>query len=100
VYTISVGTANGTIQVTHGSHTTTAPVPVARDQLGQIARLSGGKAFTASDTAGLSAAYQGLAARLGKKTVKQEITTSFAGVALVLLVLGSLFSLLWFGRLI
>lgn len=97
VYTISVGTPSATIAGAHGSR---APVPVDRGQLAQIASLSGGKAFAASDTAGVSAAYQGLAARLGKKHVKQEITTSFAGIALALLVLGSVLTLRWFGRLV
>jgi Ca-activated chloride channel family protein len=100
VYTISVGTSNGTIPIRHGSQTVTTPVPVSRAQLVQIATLSGGKAFTASDTAGVRTAYERLAGRLGKKTVKQEITTSFAGIALGLLVLGGVLTLRWFGRLV
>jgi Ca-activated chloride channel family protein len=75
-------------------------VPVSREQLAQIASLSGGKAFIASDTAGVSAAYQRLAARLGTKHVNQEITASFAGIALMLLALGSVLTLRWFGRLV
>jgi Ca-activated chloride channel homolog len=75
-------------------------VPVSRQQLAQIARSSGGRAFTASDAAGVSAAYAHLAARLGHKQVKQEITASFAGGGLVLLLLGSALSLRWFGRLV
>jgi Ca-activated chloride channel homolog len=100
VYTISVGTPNGTITIRQGGKTTTAPVPVSREQLGEIASLSGGKTFTASDTAGLSAAYAHLAARLGKKHINEDITTSFAGLGLALLVLGSVMALRWFGRLI
>ena len=97
IYTISVGTPNGTIAGSRGSK---VPVPVERQQLEQIARLSGGRSFTASDDAGVSAAYKGLAARLGTKHLKEEITTSFAGIALALLALGSLLTLRWFGRLI
>jgi Ca-activated chloride channel homolog len=100
IYTISVGTANGTIPTKQGSRTVTVPVPVSREQLRQIARVAGGRAFTASDAAGVSAAYAHLAARLGHKQVKQEITASFAGGGLVLLLLGSALSLLWFGRLV
>ena len=48
----------------------------------------------------MSAAYAHLAARLGHKQVKQEITASFAGGALVLLLLGGALSLRWFGRLV
>lgn len=100
VYTVSVGTPSGTIQVKHGAQTVAAPVPVDRDQLAQIARLSGGRAFTAANAAGVRAAYDHLAARLGKKQVKQEITASFAGLGLALLVLGSALTLRWFGRLV
>ena len=100
IYTISVGTPNGTIPIKQGSRTVTVPVPVSRQQLAQIASASGGRAFTASDASGVSAAYTHLAARLGHKQVKQEITASFAGGGLVLLLLGSALSLRWFGRLV
>ena len=100
LYTVAVGTPRGTIQVQRGSRTATAQVPVAPEELAQVASLSGGRAFTASDTAGLGAVYAHLAARLGHKTVKQEITASFAGGALALLLIGSGLSLGWFGRLI
>lgn len=100
IYTISVGTASGTIPIKQGSRTVTVPVPVSRQQLAQIATASGGRAFRASDAAGVSAAYARLAARLGHKQVKQEITAGFAGVGLVLLLFGSALSLRWFGRLV
>ena len=100
VYTISVGTPYGTIPVKQGSQTVSAPVPVSRQQLEQIASSSGGRTFKTSDAAGVSAAYAHLAARLGHKQVKQEITASFAGGGLVLLLLGSAMSLRWFGRLV
>jgi Ca-activated chloride channel family protein len=75
-------------------------VPPSPQELAQIASVSGGKAFTASDTAGLRAVYSHLAAKLGHKTVKQQITASFAGVGLALLLVGSVLTLRWFGRLI
>jgi Ca-activated chloride channel homolog len=100
IYTVAVGTPNGTIQIKRGAQTVTAPVPVSSQQLAQIASVSGGRAFTASDATGLSAVYAHLAARLGHKQVKQEITSSLAGGGLVLLLLGSALSLRWFGRLV
>ena len=100
IYTVSVGTPNGTIKIRRGSQTVTGRVPVSREQLAEIARLSGGRTFQASDAAGVSAAYAHLAARLGHKQVKQEITASFAGGALVLLLIGGALSLRWFGRLV
>ena len=100
IYTVSVGTPNGTIKIRRGSRTVTGRVPVSREQLAEIARHSGGRTFQASDAAGVSAAYAHLAARLGHKQVKQEITASFAGGALVLLLIGGALSLRWFGRLV
>lgn len=100
IYTVSVGTPSGTIQIKRGSQNVTAPVPVNREQLAEIARLSGGRAFTAANAAGVRAAYDRLAARLGNKRVKEEITASFAGFGLALLLLGSALTLRWFGRLI
>lgn len=100
IYTVSVGTPHGTIQIKRGSQTVTAPVPVSPEQLAEIASISGGRAFTASDATGLSTVYKHLAARLGHKQVKQEITASLAGGALGLLLLGSALSLRWFGRLV
>jgi Ca-activated chloride channel family protein len=43
--------------------------------------------------------YAHLAAELGHKNVKREITASFAGGGLALLLFGSVLSLAWFGRL-
>jgi Ca-activated chloride channel homolog len=100
VYTVSVGTAHGTMQIRRGSRTVTTPVPVAREQLAQIAAASGGRSFGASDAAGVDAAYHHLAARLGHRRVNEEITQSFAGAGLVLLIIGSVLSLYWFGRLV
>jgi Ca-activated chloride channel family protein len=100
IFTVSIGTSRGTIAIKRGARTVSTPVPVSRAQLAQIAAASGGRTFKAADAAGVSAAYAHLAAHLGSKQVKQEITTSFAGAALVLLLLGSALSLRWFGRLV
>jgi Ca-activated chloride channel homolog len=100
IYTVSLGTGHGTINIKRGSATVTVPVPVSPQELTQIASLSGGRAFTAADTNHLSEVYAHLAAQLGHKQVKHEITAAFAGGGLVLLLLGSTLSLGWFGRLI
>jgi len=100
VYTIAVGTPHGTITFKRGSRTVTAAVPVSSAQLAAIAKASGGRAFTAADSKDVEQAYARLAVRLGHKQVKQEITASFAGGGLVLLLVGSAMSLAWFGRLV
>jgi Ca-activated chloride channel family protein len=100
IYTVVLGTPGGTVTETRGSRTVTVPVPPDPQQLRQIASLSHGQAFTATDAKGLNAVYRSLGAKLGHKKVKHEITASFAGGGLVLLLLGSAGSLAWFGRLI
>jgi Ca-activated chloride channel family protein len=100
IYTIAIGTANGTIPVKRGNRTVTAPVPVSPQELGQIASLSGGHAYTAANSADARAVYAHLAKQLGHKKVKDELTYGFAGGALALLLLGGGFSLFWFGRLV
>jgi Ca-activated chloride channel homolog len=99
IYTIALGTPNGTIPIKRGSQMVTTPVPVSSQELGQIASSSGGRAYTAADSAHASAVYAHLATQLGHKKVKREITASFAGGGLVMLLLGSVLSLRWFGRL-
>ncbi len=100
VSTVSVGTPRGTIPVRRGDRTVQEPVPVSAGELAQIARVGGGHAYTAADAGGLSAVYAHLAAELGHKHVKREISAGFAGAGLLLLLLGSTLSLGWFGRLV
>ncbi len=99
IYTIALGTLRGTIPSKQGASTVNAPVPVSDQQLREIAQLSGGRAYTAADAAGANAVYAHLATALGHKNVRREITASFAGGGLALLLLGSVLSLAWFGRL-
>ncbi|HWE34413.1 MAG TPA: VWA domain-containing protein [Solirubrobacteraceae bacterium] len=96
VYTVAVGTSHGTIQGRHRP----VPVPLDPTELRQIAKASGARSFTAGDSASLSAVYAHLAKQLGHKHVNHEITASFAGAGLALLLIGGALSLLWFRRLI
>jgi Ca-activated chloride channel family protein len=99
VFTVVVGTPHGTITVPAGrQHARVVPVPVAPAELETIARDSGGRSFTAGDAGHLSAVYAHLAAQLGHQHVKRQITSTFAGAGLVLLLAGGGLSLRWFGR--
>jgi Ca-activated chloride channel family protein len=100
IYTVVLGTQGGTVTEKRASGTVKVPVPPDPQQLGQIARISHGQAFTATNAKGLDTVYKRLGAQLGHKKVKQEITASFAGGGLILLLLGSVGSLAWFGRLV
>ncbi|HJS92910.1 MAG TPA: VWA domain-containing protein [Solirubrobacteraceae bacterium] len=100
IYTVVVGTQGGRVVVKRAGRTVTVPVPPDPQQLAEIARLSHGQTFTATNAKGLNTVYKRLGSQLGHKKVKHEITASFAGGGLVLLLLGSVGSLAWFGRLI
>ena len=99
IYTIAIGTPNGRIPITRHGQTVSTSVPVSPQQLAQIAAQSGGRTFTAADSAKASAVYAHLATLLGHKKVKREMTAGIAGGGLVLLLIGSGLSLAWFARL-
>lgn len=101
IYTVTLGTAGGTITVTNPDGSTQVkPVPPDPATLQRIAQVSGGKAYTAADSGHLSQVYQDLGSRLGRRTEQRELTSGFAGGALVLLLIAGASSLRWFGRLI
>jgi Ca-activated chloride channel family protein len=101
VYTVALGTAQGTIAVRRKDGTTVdRRVPPDPTALAAIAQASGGQTFQAADAARLSTVYKQLGARLGRRTVEHQVGGYFIGSGLALLILGSASSLLWFGRLI
>ncbi len=100
IYTVALGTPQGTIQVRGRDGTMqTKRVPPDEQSLAAIARASGGKTFTAQTAGGLSEVYAKLGSQLGKKKEKQQVTSAFAGGGLVLMLAGAAMSLGWFGRL-
>jgi Ca-activated chloride channel homolog len=103
VYTVALGTPEGTITVPRpggAGGTETRRVPPDPESLAQIARASGGEAFTADDAGELKRVYERLGSQLGTENRKREMTAGFAGGALVLLLAGVGMSLAWFGRLV
>ena len=101
IYTVSLGTATGTIDVkTRSGATVKRPVPPDPATMDEIATISGGQAFTAENADKLSAAYEKLGSRLSKRKERRELTAGFAGGALGLVLAGGLFSLYWFRRLV
>jgi Ca-activated chloride channel homolog len=103
VYTVALGTAQGTITVPRPGDqpgNETRRVPPDPQGMAEVAKASGGKSYTASDADKLKDVYQRLGSLLGTKNEKREITAGFAGGGLALLLLGAALSLRWFGRLI
>jgi Ca-activated chloride channel family protein len=103
VYTVALGTAGGTIKVPRPGGTggtEVRRVPPDPTSLAQIARASGGQSFTADNASDLKRVYQKLGSQLGTEKRKRQLTSSFAGGALVLLLVGAGMSLAWFGRLV
>lgn len=86
VYTIAYGTPTGSV-VTNGRREL---VPVDKAELANIARLSGGQAFSAGSTSELKAAYESIARSVGYEMVNREITEVYAGYALALAALAAL----------
>jgi Ca-activated chloride channel family protein len=86
IYTIAYGTPNGYVE-TDGRR---EPVPYNPAELSQIARLSGGKAFTAGSEGELKQVYSSIARQVGYMKVDQEVTEAYAGYALAFAVLAAI----------
>ena len=101
IYTVTLGTPTGTIQVPRPNGTVaTRPVPPDPVESREVAEISGGRAYTADTAQNLSDVYKALGSRIGYRDEKREITAAFSGGALALLAGGALLSLLWFRRLV
>ena len=67
--------------------------------LQQIAQITGATYYNADSKEALLKIYDNLDPQLVIKPEKTEITSIFAGASVLVLLLGGLFSLLWFSRL-
>jgi Ca-activated chloride channel family protein len=101
VYTVALGTAQGTITVPRKNGSMqTKPVPPDPSTLRQMAQAGGGSFFQSADAGKLAEVYQRLGSELGTRKKDRPITPAFAAGAALLLLGGAGFSLRWFGRLI
>jgi Ca-activated chloride channel family protein len=104
VYTVALGTPNGTLTFGGGSGPSPfgdrrVPVPPDPATLKAIADRTGGEFFAAQSAKTLQNAYSKLGSRLGRKPGKSEITYGFLAAAAGLLLAAGLLSALWSPRL-
>ena len=70
------------------------------DLLNGIATVTGGTYFHADDAESLREVYDTIDLKLTSEAEKTEVTGAVTGISVVLLVVGGVLSLLWFGRLV
>ncbi|MFN3995387.1 MAG: vWA domain-containing protein [bacterium] len=82
IYCIGMGT-------TSGAYIPGIPYPVRIDEatLKEIAKMTGGEYYWGNSTANLQKIYSNLAEKVGKVKKNQDISSIFAGVALLLVIL-------------
>lgn len=96
VYAIALGTQSGVLERPGGLSERVPPDTVT---LRDIAETTGGRYFAAPSAARLETIYANLGARFSTRKEKREVTSAFAGGALLLLLAGAILSLLRTGRL-
>ena len=96
VFTVSLGTANGTVK--EGDET--VKVPPDPTTLRRVASASGARFYRAADAEALTKAYKDIGSAVRPQHEKRDISFAFVGGAGVLVLGGSMLSLAWFRRLI
>ena len=100
IYTIGLGTPDGSIQVRDNfGQLQTVPVPPDTETLKEIADTTGAKAFLAPTAQDLASVYDNLQSRIGYTQETQEVTFALVGAGLLLVIVGAGLSAVWFGRL-
>jgi Ca-activated chloride channel family protein len=96
IYTIGVGSPSGANLKIDGF---TIHTSLDESQLQHIAQFTNGAYFNAQTPQDLQTIYTTIQPQLVVKPEKTEVTALFTGASLVLLLVGGISSLLWFGRL-
>ena len=99
VYTVALGTPEGTIQGPDGyGGVRTIAVPPDTETLTQVAEVTGGRFFEAADEEALRSVYDEIGSQVGVEHERRELTVAFTAAGAVLLLLGGALSALWFSR--
>jgi Ca-activated chloride channel family protein len=100
VYTVALGTENGTIEGPDGfGGTRLIRVPPDPETLKQVASLTGGKFFAAADAKALKSVYAQIGSQVGVEHKTRELTALFTAAGALLLAAGAGLSMFWFARL-
>ena len=97
VYTVALGTATGTITDANGK---TTEVPPDDATLKEVARVTGGQTFAIENASELQRVYERLGSEVATERKDTEVTSLFAGGALLLAAFGVGASLRTTGRLV
>lgn len=97
IETIGVGTAEGTTIESEGFQLATA---LNEDLLTEVAETTSGSYHRADDAQALSTIYQSLDLRMTTQDESIELTGLAVGIAILLLTIGGLLMINWFGRIL
>ena len=97
IHAIGVGTPEGTVVEIDGFTVATA---LDEAQLTEIADVTDGAYYRASDADTLDRIYESIDLKLERVEKEREVTALFAAAGGLLLAVGSLLSIAWFGRVI
>jgi Ca-activated chloride channel homolog len=95
IYTVGVGSREGAVLEIEGFNVFTQ---LNEGLLKDIAGLTEGKYYYAANESALHDIYKNLDVQFVVKPEKMEITSLLAGLSFITLIVGSVFSLVWLGR--
>jgi Ca-activated chloride channel family protein len=99
IYTIALGTSEGTVDVPNMfGMTDQLPVPPDPETLATIAEMTGGRFFEAPTAEELAAIYESLGSKVGYVEEEQEVTQLFAAAGLLFVLVGGALAAHWFNR--
>ena len=99
VYTVALGTADGTVTVPDDQgQLHTLNVPPDTETLAAIAETTGARFFQAPSAQDLAQIYESLGSRIGYTQEQREVTQWFAAAGLALVVAGAGLAAHWFNR--
>jgi Ca-activated chloride channel family protein len=96
VYTIGVGSPAGTTLTVNGF---TVFTQLNEPMLQQIATLTDGAYYNAQNAQDLREIYKNLDVQVVIKPEKTEVTSIFTGISILFMLIGGVFSMVWFSRL-